>query len=46
MGEESTDVYGDAECIRCGDCVEACRMIFKGRPGEVPPLRFGRVDRS
>jgi polyferredoxin len=47
VGEErgaSSDVYGDAECIRCGDCVEACRMIFKGREGEVPPLRFGRVD--
>jgi ferredoxin len=36
------DRYGDAECIRCGDCVEACRMIFKGRKGETPPLRFGR----
>lgn len=35
--------YGDAECIRCGDCVAACRMIFKGRPAETPPLRFGRV---
>jgi len=40
------DVYGDAECIRCGDCVEACQMIFKGHPGETPPLRFGRVGRS
>ncbi len=40
------EVYGDAECIRCGDCVEACRMIFKSRPGETPPLRFGRVDRE
>ena len=38
--------YGDAECIRCGDCVEACRMVFKKRPGEVPPLRFGRVDET
>ena len=40
-GEER---YGDSECIRCGDCVEACRMIFVGRPGETPPLRFGRVQ--
>ena len=36
-------VYGDAECVRCGDCIEACRMIFKSRTGQVPPLRFGRV---
>ncbi len=36
--------YGDAECIRCGDCIEACRMVFSKRPGEVPPLRFGRVE--
>lgn len=36
--------YGDAECIRCGDCVEACRMIFTSRDGETPPLRFGRVQ--
>ena len=35
--------YGDAECIRCGDCVEACRMIFLPRKGQVPPLRFGRI---
>lgn len=35
--------YGDAECIRCGDCVEACRMVFSKRDGETPPLRFGRV---
>lgn len=33
--------YGDAECIRCGDCVEACRMVFLPRPQAVPPLRFG-----
>ena len=38
--------YGDAECIRCGDCVEACAMIFKGHPGETPPLRFGKVERA
>ncbi len=44
-GDGEEELYGDAECIRCGDCVEACRMIFKGRPGEVPPLRFGRVER-
>lgn len=43
-GTESEQRYGDAECIRCGDCVEACRMIFKGRPGETPPLRFGRAE--
>ncbi len=33
--------YGDAECLRCGDCVEACRMIFAGKPRVKPPLRFG-----
>lgn len=33
--------YGDAECLRCGDCVEACRMVFLIRPGQTPPLRFG-----
>jgi ferredoxin-type protein NapH len=38
-------LYGDAECIRCGDCVEACRMIFRGRPGQTQPLRFGRPGR-
>lgn len=41
--EEGELRYGDAECIRCGDCVEACRMIFSVRKGEVPPLRFGRI---
>jgi len=40
----SDERYGDAECIRCGDCVEACRMVFHARPGETPPLRFGRVE--
>lgn len=40
---EGDERYGDAECIRCGDCVEACRMIFKAYPDTVPPLRFGRV---
>jgi polyferredoxin len=33
--------YGDAECLRCGDCVEACRMIFSIRKAQTPPLRFG-----
>lgn len=33
--------YGDAECLRCGDCVEACRMIFSSKPDVKPPLRFG-----
>lgn len=33
-------------CIRCGECVEACRMIFKGHPDEPPPLRFGMTSRS
>jgi ferredoxin len=33
--------YGDAECLRCGDCVEACRMVFLPRAGKTPPLRFG-----
>lgn len=36
--------YGDAECLRCGDCVDACRMVFFLRPGKKPPLRFGRTD--
>jgi polyferredoxin len=35
--------YGDAECLRCGDCVDACRMVFLVRPGKKPPLRFGRT---
>ncbi|MCE9638344.1 MAG: 4Fe-4S dicluster domain-containing protein [Planctomycetes bacterium] len=35
------DRYGDAECLRCGDCVEACRMVFLPRKGQTPPLRFG-----
>lgn len=38
------DRYGDAECLRCGDCVEACGMIFANRKGKTPPLRFGRTD--
>lgn len=40
---EAAPRYGDAECIRCGDCVEACRLVFRPRKGEVPPLRFGRI---
>jgi ferredoxin-type protein NapH len=40
-GSTTVELYGDAECIRCGDCIEACRMIFKRRLGETPPLRFG-----
>lgn len=38
--------YGDAECLRCGDCVEACRMVFSIRPAATPPLRFGRQPPS
>lgn len=38
---DAPERYGDAECIRCGDCVEACRMVFANREGEQPPLRFG-----
>lgn len=34
--------FGDAECLRCGDCVAACSMVFSIRPGARPPLRFGR----
>lgn len=42
-GGLATTRYGDAECIRCGDCVEACRLVFRPRKGQVPPLRFGRI---
>lgn len=35
--------YGDAECLRCGDCVDACRMVFLLRPGKRAPLKFGRT---
>lgn len=38
--------YGDAECIRCGDCVEACRLVFGKRGCETPPLRFGLVAKQ
>ncbi|HGY92981.1 MAG TPA: 4Fe-4S dicluster domain-containing protein [Planctomycetes bacterium] len=38
------DRYGDAECLRCGDCIEACRMVFKAKPDVVPPLRFGHPE--
>ncbi|MCA9322411.1 MAG: 4Fe-4S dicluster domain-containing protein, partial [Planctomycetes bacterium] len=40
--DDEPERYGDAECIRCGDCIEACRMIFANTPEAVPPLRFGR----
>jgi len=43
---DAAAIYGDAECIRCGDCIEACRMIFKVRPDQTPPLRFGRTPRD
>ena len=36
--------YGDAECLRCGDCVDACRMVFLLKPGKKQPLRFGRTN--
>ncbi len=36
--------YGDAECLRCGDCIEACRLTFKKRPNATPPLRFGSIN--
>jgi len=45
-GDSGEERYGDAECIRCGDCVEACRMIFKAHPEETPPLRFGKTSQS
>lgn len=38
--------YGDAECLRCGDCVEACRMVFLPQKGAIPPLRFGFERKS
>jgi ferredoxin-type protein NapH len=43
LSTDATHRYGDAECLRCGDCVEACRMIFHKAPGATPPLGFGRV---
>ncbi len=42
--DEEPERYGDAECIRCGDCIEACKMVFSKEAGAIPPLRFGRVD--
>ncbi len=42
--DEEPERYGDAECIRCGDCIEACRMVFSREEGAIPPLRFGRVE--
>lgn len=41
---ESGTRYGDAECIRCGDCVEACRLVFTKHEDPLQPLRFGRVQ--
>lgn len=41
-GSPAEEIYGDAECIRCGDCIEACRLTFSKEPQAVPPLRFGR----
>ena len=41
---EAEERYGDAECLRCGDCVDACRMVFLLKPGKRAPLRFGRTD--
>jgi ferredoxin-type protein NapH len=40
---EGGERYGDAECLRCGDCVEACRLVFAKDHSATPPLRFGRV---
>lgn len=45
-GGPAEERYGDAECLRCGDCVEACRMVFSIRPAATPPLRFGRAGGS
>lgn len=41
-GSPAEEIYGDAECVRCGDCIEACRLTFAKEPEAVPPLRFGR----
>ncbi len=35
--------YGDADCLRCGDCIEACKMVFAKDATAIPPLRFGRI---
>jgi ferredoxin-type protein NapH len=43
-GADGVSRYGDAECLRCGDCVEACRMIFAKKPASTPPLRFGKTE--
>lgn len=40
---EAAERYGDAECLRCGDCVDACRMVFFLKPGKRAPLRFGKT---
>lgn len=45
--DDPADVrFGDAECLRCGDCVEACRMVFLLKPGTTAPLRFGRPPKE
>lgn len=36
----------DAECLRCGDCVEACSMVFSKKPGLPAPLRFGMTRKG
>jgi ferredoxin-type protein NapH len=44
---EDATRYGDAECIRCGDCIEGCGMVYEAREGETAPLRWGFVkDRT
>lgn len=49
-GAESVDGpeerYGDAECIRCGDCVFACKLVYAKRPGETAPLRYGAAKKG
>lgn len=45
-GDPAALRYGDAECLRCGDCVEACRMVFLPKPEKRPPLRFGRRPKA
>lgn len=38
--------YGDAECLRCGDCVAACKMVFAKDETAVPPLRYGWTQKQ
>ena len=42
-GEGGATRYGDAECIRCGDCIEGCELVYANREGETAPLRWGFV---